>query len=124
MNLIVRSVVASALAAVNGLACASVTEPENSDVPKLLEAAHCIACHEPSRMRVGPPWVAIAARYQGADPEQAEALAAKIRLGGSGNWGTVPMVANPAVTPTQARAIVDWLRKLDLRQLTQAPDKP
>jgi cytochrome c len=41
-------------------------------------------------------------------------LAGKIILGGAGNWGIVPMVANDQVSMTEARQIAEWI-------LDQAP---
>ena len=78
-------------------------------VPKFLDDARCIACHGAQEMRIGPPWLAIGARYQGADSVEKERLAAKIRHGGAGNWGIVPMNSNTKVTPQQAAIIVEWL---------------
>lgn len=83
------------------------------EVPAYLDRVRCIACHGMAEMRVGPPWVAIAARYRGADRDQLSALAAKIRIGGSGNWGTIPMIPNPQVNERDAEAIVQWLMSLN-----------
>jgi cytochrome c len=91
--------------------------PAPADVPAFLDKARCIACHGTAEKRVGPPWLAIASRYRNADGEKVEAMAAKIRLGGAGNWGMVPMAANPQVTEAQARAVVQWLQALDAQKL-------
>ncbi|MBL6751146.1 MAG: c-type cytochrome [Nevskia sp.] len=119
----VRWVAAAALALLAPLAAASEAVPAGAlapaDVPAFLDKARCIACHGATDRRVGPPWVAIASRYRNADGEQVGALAAKIRLGGAGNWGLVPMAANPQVSDAQARAVVQWLQALDVGKLPQ-----
>ena len=74
-----------------------------------LENYGCIACHGEAEVRIGPSYEAIALRYQGRDEQTREILARKIMAGGAGNWGVVPMVANPQLTLEQARAAVDWI---------------
>lgn len=74
----------------------------------LVEAKRCGACHAESRKVVGPSWDAIAERYRGR-PEVAPALAAKIRSGGAGAWGAVPMPANTQVDDAEARRLVAWI---------------
>src|SRR5579885_1796954 len=84
----------------------------SADVPNFLDKARCIACHEQSRTRVGPPWNAISARYANASPEEIDILASKIIAGGGGNWGTVPMISNPEISKDQARVVVRWILAL------------
>jgi cytochrome c len=88
---------------------------EQDDVPAFVVQARCVACHEEREARIGPPYFAIALRYAKADDTTVELLAQKIVSGGSGNWGQVPMVANPQVTLDQAREVVRWIlaRKVD-----------
>jgi cytochrome c len=67
---------------------------------------NCVACHSNERKMVGPSFKDIAAKYS-ADAGAAEKLAKKIRAGGSGVWGQMPMPPNPpgaeAVAFTGAR---------------------
>jgi cytochrome c len=59
-----------------------------------MDKAGCMACHTKDKKLVGPPFVEIAAKYKG----QADAppkLAEKVRKGGSGSFGPVPMAPNP-----------------------------
>jgi cytochrome c len=73
---------------------------------------HCDECHAMMEARVGPPFVAVAARYPTADDATVTRLALKIINGGAGNWGTIPMVANERISLEDARAIARWILAL------------
>jgi len=107
----------SALVHVTALcvACSVVaSEPALTDAEAkaLFNLRGCNACHEIDEVRIGPPYRAIAIRYQNASPDQVEWLATKIIQGGAGSWGFVPMVGNPRVPPEEARAIARWILAL------------
>lgn len=69
----------------------------------------CNACHAPAEYRIGPPYDAVGTRWAN-DPEgRVQILAAKIRYGGAGAWGMVPMIGNPRITPEEAEAISRWI---------------
>lgn len=76
--------------------------------PELARARLCTSCHPVQGKLVGPGFREIAARYAG-QPEAAARLADKIRAGGAGAWGVVPMPANPKLTPQEARQLADWV---------------
>jgi cytochrome c len=67
-----------------------------------------MACHHASQRLVGPSFNEIAARFAGAADAQA-LLAKKIRDGGSGNWGKVPMPAHPQLSDVELGTIVSWV---------------
>jgi len=71
----------------------------------LLETSDCSSCHAPERKVVGPAYRDVANRYKG-QAGAAEKLAAKIKSGGSGDWGTVPMTAHPDLTDAQLKEMV------------------
>jgi cytochrome c len=68
----------------------------------------CTACHGVSAKVVGPGFREIAARYAG-DAAAAGRLAARIRAGGTGAWGQVPMPAQPQVAEADALALARWV---------------
>jgi cytochrome c len=70
--------------------------------------AACLACHSVERKLVGPSFREIADRYRG-DAGAGEALALKVRNGGQGAWGTVPMPANPQLKEEDLRSLVKWI---------------
>jgi len=84
-----------------------------TDVPDLLAARRCGACHALTEQLIGPPYQAIAVRHSARAAVMVEALAQKIILGGGGNWGVVPMVPNEHVTLEEARSMAQWILKLD-----------
>jgi cytochrome c len=50
----------------------------------------------------------VAARYRGQADVEAK-LVEKLRRGGSGVWGAMPMPANPDLAEADARALVRWI---------------
>lgn len=74
----------------------------------LAKASACTACHGVSEKIVGPGFREIAARYAGDGGAEAR-LAAKVKSGGSGAWGTTPMPPQPQVKDADARALVQWI---------------
>jgi len=74
----------------------------------LLNKNSCTACHGMDGKLVGPAFREIARKYgSGADAETY--LAGKIRAGGVGVWGQIPMPAQ-ALSEADARAVAQWLR--------------
>jgi cytochrome c len=80
--------------------------PESGE--KLVSENDCSSCHAADRQLVGPSYAAIAKRYSGQANVTAK-LAARIRQGGSGNWGDVAMTPHPSVTDSQARQMLTWI---------------
>ena len=76
--------------------------------PDLAKQRNCMNCHALDRKLVGPGLRDVAMRYAGK-PGAAVALAAKIRAGGAGSWGLVPMAANPQVSEEEARRLANWV---------------
>ena len=75
---------------------------------ELAKQKACLACHQVAAKLVGPAYKDVAAKYK--DDKGAEAkLAAKIRAGGVGVWGQVPMPANPAVNEAEAKTLAKWI---------------
>ena len=57
---------------------------------------------------VGPSFREVAAKYAG-DAGAAARLAAKIRAGGQGTWGNVPMPPNPALSEKERKPLAGWV---------------
>jgi cytochrome c len=82
---------------------------------KLVNENDCSSCHTPDRKSVGPSYAAIAKRYAG----QADAiskLTARVRQGGSGNWGDVAMTSHPGLTDAQAKQMLTWILSVKAAQ--------
>ena len=77
-------------------------------VARLLAANACTGCHAPDSRIVGPSFREIAARYAG-DGGAAQKLAAKIKAGGAGVWGQVPMPPHPALSDAELQQLAGWV---------------
>jgi cytochrome c551/c552 len=74
------------------------------EMPALAKKLGCTACHAIDKKIIGPAWKDVAERYtghgvktytfQGKEYPLIEGLVMKVSQGGSGNWGTVPMLPN------------------------------
>ena len=67
----------------------------------------CTGCHAVDRKVVGPAFRDVAARYRGKDAEGA--LVEKVKQGGAGVWGQIPMTPNPQVPDSELPGIVRWI---------------
>lgn len=75
---------------------------------ELYKTKNCFACHRIDRNHLAPQFKSIAAKY--ADEQGAEEkLAKKIREGGVGVWGNVPMPPQPQVTDAEAITLSRWI---------------
>ena len=68
----------------------------------------CTACHAADGKLVGPSFREIAGRYKG-DAGAAGKLAMKVKEGGAGSWGTIPMPAHPQLAAAEIEALVAWV---------------
>lgn len=76
--------------------------------PEMIKSKNCVACHHVERKMIGPAFKAVAERY-GKDESAIKVLSEKIMVGGSGNWGQMPMPPQPSVSPAEADALVKWI---------------
>lgn len=81
---------------------------QESAARALAESSGCLACHGAAMRIVGPSLVEIAARYRSDDGVEAR-LMAKVRSGGQGAWGAVPMPPQPGLQDGEVRALVRWI---------------
>ena len=69
----------------------------------------CVACHVVKGAKtVGPAYADVAKKYAGQKDVQAK-LVEKVKKGGTGVWGQVPMPPNAAVPDADVRALVKWI---------------
>jgi len=91
-----------AVAAVAGTAAAAAAPKD------LITRNACTACHGISNKIVGPAFVEIGTKYQ-AQADAEAYLTKKIREGGQGVWGAVPMPPQAALKEEDARTIARWI---------------
>ena len=97
-----RTVLAAALAA--GLLAAPLAQADMAMAKKY----NCTACHQLDKKVVGPSYKDVANKYKG-QADAAAKLAEKVKKGGSGVWGPVPMPPNPAVPDGDIQKLVAWI---------------
>jgi len=68
----------------------------------------CLACHGVEKRIMGPSFKEVAARYKGQAGAAARLLD-KVRRGGSGAWGPLPMPPNPDLAEADAAALIQWV---------------
>lgn len=83
------------------------TQASAADESALAKAKGCLACHTVDKKVVGPAYKDVAAKYKGDKTAPAK-LAAKVKAGGKGVWGPVPMPPNN-VTEDEAKKLVAWV---------------
>lgn len=99
---IMRLQVALASAAL-GLAVAAPAHANDA----LAKKYACLACHSVDKKLVGPAYKDIAKKYAGQNATAQ--LVEKVKKGGAGVWGQVPMPPNPNVPDADVQALVKWI---------------
>jgi cytochrome c5 len=77
----------------------------------MMQKDGCIACHAIDKKVVGPAYQDVAAKYKGDSGAMAK-LTQKVKAGGTGVWGTVPMPPNSWVSDSDITALVTWILSL------------
>jgi cytochrome c len=98
----IAGVIALGALSASGVASASL---------ELAKAKNCIACHAVDKQVLGPAYREVALRYAG-DREALARLTKKVREGGVGVWGQIPMPANPQITEAEAQTLAKWVLNL------------
>ncbi|WP_442808897.1 c-type cytochrome [Trinickia soli] len=68
----------------------------------------CLGCHTVDRKLVGPAFRDIAAKYKG-DAAAPSRLEKKVRDGGAGVWGVIPMPSHPKMSDADIHTVVSWV---------------
>lgn len=79
---------------------------------EIMTKSGCMACHTKDKKLVGPALKDVAAKYKGQDV--VAKLMAKVRAGGSGVYGPIPMSPNPPgkINDADLKVAVEWVLKL------------
>jgi len=86
----------------------AATASSGDVITNLLNANACTACHQVDKRVVGPSFKEVAAKYA-TDNAAAATLAKKIKQGGSGAWGAVPIPPNAGVSDADLQQLVSWI---------------
>lgn len=78
----------------------------------LAQKSGCTACHNVDKKLVGPAYKDVAAKYKGQGDAVAK-LSDKVRKGGTGVWGPIPMPPNGAdkISDADLKAVIEWILK-------------
>ena len=76
-----------------------------------MNKAGCMACHAKDKKVIGPSFKDIAAKYKGQDATAQ--LMEKVRKGGSGVYGPIPMAPNPPdkINDADLKAAIELILK-------------
>ena len=100
-----------------GVMCAGAAFAQNKGGvdPKAAEAlaqkSGCIACHNVDKTVIGPAYKDVAAKYA-TDKDALAKLSDKVKKGGAGVWGQIPMPPNTQVNDAEIKTIVSWILSL------------
>ncbi|MEY8170371.1 c-type cytochrome [Burkholderia multivorans] len=105
---VARRIVQGAVAASLVGAWGAGAHAQVGDGLRVARSNACLGCHAVDRKLVGPSFKDIAARYKG-DPQAVAKLSKKVKDGGSGVWGAIPMPAHPRMSDADLRSVVEWV---------------
>lgn len=77
----------------------------------LAKASGCFACHTVDKKLVGPGYQEIANKYR-KDKGAEASLIQKVKEGGKGVWGDIPMPPNAHVKDADIKTLVQWILSL------------
>lgn len=75
---------------------------------KLAQSSGCLTCHAVDKKLIGPSFKDVAAKYKNDKDAEAK-LVKKVKAGGSGVWGTIPMPPNAHVKESDIKTLVHWV---------------
>ncbi len=78
---------------------------------KIANANGCMACHAIDKKLIGPGFKDVAAKHKG-DKDAETKLAQKIKAGGSGVWGSMPMPPQTHIKDDDIKSLAHWVMTL------------
>lgn len=99
------------LASLAGAILAASGASHAQNAAELLKKHNCTTCHATDKKLVGPAYLEVAAKYKG-DAKAASMLADKVKKGGVGVWGQIPMPPNAQVPDADIKTMVTYVLAL------------
>lgn len=81
------------------------------DADALLKKYGCVACHANDKKVIGPAYNEVSTKYKG-DAGAPAKLAAKVKAGGTGVWGQIPMPPNSGVSDADMKTMITYIMAL------------
>ena len=73
-----------------------------------MKKSDCFACHQWNHSTIAPAYIKIAEKYKNS-PEMDQTLVSKVKLGGVGVWGHIPMTPHPQHTDEEIKKMVSTI---------------
>lgn len=96
------------LAASGALLSAGAQAQDAAAAKALATKSACLACHAVDKKLVGPAFKDVAAKHKG-QAGALDAVAARIKSGGSGTYGPVPMPPQPNLKDDELKLLAGWI---------------
>ena len=94
------------------VAATPAAPPVDAVAAQVLATKHaCMTCHKVDAKLIGPGLKEVAAKYKGDKTAEAK-LVSKVKQGGSGAWGSIPMPPHPQVPDADIKTVVQWVLSL------------
>lgn len=98
------------LLAMVGAGCGTAAmAADTSKGEAVIKASDCLSCHAVDHKLVGPSFQDISKKYAAQQPQIVPTLVKKVKAGGSGNWGQIPMTPHPQLSDADVTAAVQYV---------------
>jgi cytochrome c len=91
-----------------GLMAVSMTAAESITPEGLFKKHNCATSHAPASRAIGPAISEVAAKYKG-QADAIQKMHAKVKVGGAGVWGAIPMPPHAHVSDGDIEVLVKWM---------------
>ena len=105
---VLRMILGAALVAASFGVCAAEQPVSSANAMAIARSNACMGCHAIDRKLVGPSFQQIAEKYKG-DAQASAKLEKKVRNGGAGVWGPIPMPSHPRMNDADIKTVVAWI---------------
>ncbi|WP_250522797.1 MULTISPECIES: c-type cytochrome [unclassified Caballeronia] len=107
MNMM-RSIVGAVIVAASFGVSAAEQTVSSANAMAIARSNACMGCHAIDRKLVGPSFQQVAEKYKG-DPQASTMLEKKVKNGGAGVWGSIPMPSHPKMNDADIKTVVSWI---------------
>lgn len=105
-----KKIVIAVVALAGILAGGAANAVDAAKAKQLAQKFNCLACHAEDKKLVGPSYKEVANKYKGDAGAEAK-LIGKVKSGGGGVWGSIPMPPNNVPEP-DIKTMVEWILSL------------
>lgn len=103
-----RSICGAVLIAASFGVAAAEQPVSSANAMTIARSNACMGCHAIDRKLVGPSFQQVAEKYKG-DVQAGAKLEKKVKSGGAGVWGSIPMPSHPKMNDADIKVVVAWI---------------